>query len=130
MYTVCDLRSYPGLKKAAQAYGMTEQNLEANLTDHNPIDRLEPLARAGVKLFHIHGDKDSVVPVEKNAGLVVKRYKQLGGEAALEIIPGGGHEVSERFFRSRTLAQFLATQALAAAKAESEAAASTEKPSQ
>lgn len=119
IYTVCDLRSYPGMKKAAEAYGMTEAEFEKVLPEHNPIDRLAPLAKAGVPIFHIHGDKDGTVPVEKNAGELVKRYKALGGQAELLIIPGGGHEVTARFFQNQEMAEFLVKQALAAAAAES-----------
>ena len=43
---VCDLRSYPGLERACTAYGLTEKQLAAQLPQHNPIDRLAPLARA------------------------------------------------------------------------------------
>ena len=47
IYTVCDLRSFPGLAKACGAYGMDEAALAACLADHNPVDRLRPLAEAG-----------------------------------------------------------------------------------
>lgn len=123
IYTVCDLRSYPGLKKAAEAYGLSEADLEKALPQHNPIDRLAPLAKAGVTLFHIHGDKDGTVPVEKNAGELVKRYKALGGPAEIEIVPGGGHEVTARFFQHQALVDFLTRQALAVAAKEGGAAA-------
>ena len=45
----------------------------------NPIDNLEPLARAGVPLLHVVGDVDEVVPVEENTAIVESRYKKLGG---------------------------------------------------
>src|SRR6185295_15369353 len=75
IYPVCDLRSYPGLNKAAGAYGMTPAELEKQLTQHNPIDRLEPLAKAGVPILHIHGNADAVVPLEKNSQVLVDRYR-------------------------------------------------------
>jgi len=50
IYTVCDLRSYPGVKRAYGAYGMNATDLEARLAEHNPIDRLAPLAKAGVPI--------------------------------------------------------------------------------
>jgi dipeptidyl aminopeptidase/acylaminoacyl peptidase len=123
IYTVCDLRSYPGLKKAAEAYGLSEADLEKALPQHNPIERLAPLAKAGVAIFHIHGDKDGTVPVEKNAGELVKRYQALGGPAKIEIVPGGGHEVTARFFQHQGMVDFLTTRALAEAAKQGGAAA-------
>mgnify|MGYP000071078333 FL=1 len=115
IYTVCDLRSYPGMDRAAAAYGMSKDELEAVLTQHNPIDRLAPLVKAGVEVFHVHGDKDGTVPVERNAGELVRRYKALGGKAELLVVPGKGHEVLPEFFRCRELADFLTSRAKAGA---------------
>ena len=58
IYPVCNIRSWPGLDKACGAYGLSAAQLEEKLTQHNPIDRLAPLAEAGVPIFHIHGDSD------------------------------------------------------------------------
>ena len=44
IYTVCNIESYPGLEKAAAAYGMTSDALKASLAEHNPIDRAKPIA--------------------------------------------------------------------------------------
>ena len=83
IYPACNLRSYPGLDKACGAYGLTTAQLEAQLPRHNPIDRLAPLARAGVPIFHIHGDVDGLVPLEDNSGELARRYRELGGEMVL-----------------------------------------------
>ena len=91
IYPVCDLRSYPGLKKAAGAYGLTPAELEKQLTQHNPIDRLEPLAKAGVPILHVHGDADTVVPLEKNSQIVLGPLSPLGGKMQLIVVPGKGH---------------------------------------
>ncbi|MBN1422578.1 MAG: prolyl oligopeptidase family serine peptidase [Planctomycetes bacterium] len=107
IYTVCDLRSWPGLEKACGAYGMDEATLAAHLAAHNPVDRLKPLADARVPILHIHGDSDSVVPIEKNAGEVVRRIRDLGGSAQLIVVPGKGHEVVPQFFRSQAFADFI-----------------------
>ena len=112
IYTVGNLASWPGLKKAAPAYGMTADELKENLKDHNPVDRLAPLAEAKVPIFHLHGDNDKVVPLEDNAGLLVARYKKLGGPATLEIIKGGGHDLKKHWFESSTLTDFMIKQAL------------------
>ena len=69
IYPVCDLRGYPGLAKACKAYGLSESQLAGSLSEHNPVDRLAPLAKAGIAIFHIHGDVDQVVPLEANSGV-------------------------------------------------------------
>ncbi len=107
IYPVCDLRSWPSLAQAAPAYGMTEQALSIHLAEHNPLDRLAPLARAGVPILHVHGDVDKVVPLERNSGLLAERYRQLGGDIKLIVVPGKGHEVCPPFFHCQTLVDFV-----------------------
>ncbi len=67
IYPVYDLRSYPGLKKAAPAYGLTESELEKRLNEFNPIARAGALAKAKLPVYIIHGDEDKVVPLEVNS---------------------------------------------------------------
>lgn len=112
IYTVGNLASWPGLKKAAPAYEMTADELKEKLKAHNPVDRIAPLAKAKVPIFHLHGDNDKVVPLEHNAGLLVQRYKKLGGPATLEIIEGGGHDLKRHWFESQTLTDFMIDKAL------------------
>ena len=107
IFTVCDLRSYPGLDKACAAYGMSEDELAGCLGEHNPVDRLGPLAEANVLISHVHGDSDVVVPLEENSGAVLKRYRQLGGEMSLKVVPGKGHEVISEFFECPELVEFV-----------------------
>ncbi len=109
IYTVCDLRSWPGLGKAAPAYGMTEAQLGNELSTHNPIDLLTPLAKARVPILHLHGDKDAVVPLEKNSGELARRYKALGGAMELVVVAGKGHEEVDEFFTSERFVTFLTT---------------------
>ena len=111
IYPVCNVASYPGIAKAAGAYAMKPQELEAHLDEHNPIDRLAPLARAGVPLFAIHGGVDAVVPLEANSGLVKERYTALGGPMQLIIPPGQGHNMWPGFFQSQELVDFVKAQA-------------------
>ena len=111
IYPVCNVASYPGVAKAAGAYRMTPEQLSARLTEHNPIDRLAPLARAGVPLFAIHGDVDKVVPLEANSGLVKERYTTLGGSMQLIVPPGQGHNMWVGFFQSQELVNFVKTHA-------------------
>ena len=107
IYPVCDLRSYPGLNRAAGAYGLKPAELEKQLAAHNPIDRLEPLAKAGIPILHIHGDADAVVPLDKNSQVVLDRYKALGGTMTLIVVPGKGHAEIPEFFQEPRLVQFL-----------------------
>jgi hypothetical protein len=111
IYPVCNVASYPGVAKAAGAYQMTLDELSARLTEHNPIDRLAPLARARVPLFAIHGDVDTVVPLESNSGLMQERYTALGGSMRLIMPPGQGHNMWPGFFQSRELVNFVKAQA-------------------
>ena len=86
---------------------MTPAELEKQLKEHNPIDRLEPLAKAGVPILHIHGDKDTVVALEKNSQVVLDRYKALGGKMELIVVSGKGHAEIPEFFQEPRLVQFL-----------------------
>ena len=107
IYPVCNVASYPGVAKAAPAYGLTPEELKSQLKEHNPVDRLAPLARAGVPLFAIHGDADSVVPLAANSGLMKERYTALGGSVQLIVPPGQGHNMWPGFFRNPELVSFV-----------------------
>lgn len=113
IYTVCDLRSYPRMKRAAEAYGMSEDELQAQLAQHNPIDRLAPLAAAGVPIMHLHGDIDKLVPLATNSGELERRYRALGGNMKLIVVPGKGHQVCDEFFHCQALVDFVTTHATA-----------------
>lgn len=111
IYPVCNVTSYPGAAKACGAYGLTAEQLTAKLAEHNPIDRLSALAKAGVPLFAIHGDSDKVVPLEANSGEVKKRYEALGGKMQLIVPAGQGHNMWTGFFQSQELVDFVIAQA-------------------
>lgn len=107
MFPVADLRSYPGLETACGAYGMSEEELAACLPEHNPVVRLAPLAKAGVPILHLHGDSDTVVPIEQNSGELAERYRKLGGKMELLIVPGKGHGIMPEFFQCQALVDFV-----------------------
>jgi pimeloyl-ACP methyl ester carboxylesterase len=107
IYPVCNLCSYPGLEKACGAYAMTAEQLEQKLSEHNPIDRLPPLAQAHVPVFHIHGDSDVVVPLAENSGELAERYKKLGGEIILKVVNGQGHNMWPGWFECQELVDFV-----------------------
>ena len=111
IYPVGDLASYPGLETACGAYGLTVEQLAARLAEHNPIDRLRPLAEARVPIYHIHGDGDEVVPSEGNSGELARRYRELGGQMTLNVVKGGGHDYWAGWFQCRELVEFIITHA-------------------
>ena len=77
----------------------------------NPIDRLASLAEAHVPIYHIHGDCDTVVPLEENSGKLAQRYRQLGGEITLNVVKGQGHNMWPGWFQSQELVDFVIAQA-------------------
>ena len=106
IYPVCNLNSYPGLARACGAYGMSKEQLAANLAEHNPIDRLASLAKAKVPIFHIHGDRDDVVPLDRNSGELVQRYSKLGAKMTLKVVKGQGHKHVVRVVSGPRAGQF------------------------
>ena len=119
IYPVCNLESYPGLNRACGAFEMTEKELKAELTKHNPIDQLASLAKARVPIHHIHGDSDKVVPNDKNSAIVAQRYGDLGGSMSLEVVKGQGHNMWSGWFQSQKLTDFVIANATRAAKKQS-----------
>ena len=107
IYPVCDLLSYPGLSKAAIAYGMTPDTFLLHLNEYNPVDRLQSLYEAGIHIFNIHGNNDTIVPLKQNSQVFYDRYKALGGDATLIVIDGKGHEEIPEYFQSREMLNFL-----------------------
>ena len=107
IYPVCNIASYPGLPRASGAYELTAEQLKAQLAKHNPIDRLAPLAKAKMPIFHIHGDMDRVVPLDKNSAIIKQRYDKLGGPMTLEVVEGQGHNMWLGWFQSQKLVDFV-----------------------
>jgi dipeptidyl aminopeptidase/acylaminoacyl peptidase len=118
IYPVFDLRTYPGLAKAAPAYGLTPEALEGRLAELNPIDRVGTLAGQLVPAYLIHGDEDKVVPLAENSAEFVKRYRALGRAdlVTLNVAHGQGHNYWEGFFRCRELVDFAIARAWAGAE--------------
>jgi len=98
---VCDFKSWPaGRGKVVGSKGdwadliryyRFKDEAEALAYQGNPIDILQPLAKAGVALIHVVGDADEVVPVVENSDIIETRYRQLGGEIKVIHRPGVGH---------------------------------------
>jgi len=107
IYPVGNVLSYPGLAKASDAYGLSESELKRDIQLHNPVDRLAPLAENRVPIFHIHGDCDTVVPLEANSALLAERYCKLGGEMVLRVVEDQGHNMWTGWFQCEELVQFV-----------------------
>lgn len=107
IYPVCNIASYPGIEKACGAFEMSAEQLSSNLAKYNPIDQLAGLAKAGVPIFHLHGDRDQVVPITDNSAIVAERYQKLGGEMTLEVMEGQGHSMWPGWFQSEKLTHFV-----------------------
>ena len=97
---VCDFKSWPGglgkgkgsagdWDRCKKVYGLTDD--EARRYKFNPVDNLEPLAKARIALLHVCGDADDVVPIAENTMLVKERYEKLGGTIVVINKPGVGH---------------------------------------
>jgi predicted esterase len=111
IYPLLNLRSFSGIDRITRAYGMSEEQLRAELARHNPVDRLRPLAAAGVEILHVHGDADTAVPLQSNSAELARRYEALGGHAEVIVIPGKGHEVVPELWQEPRLVEFLLKQA-------------------
>lgn len=121
IYPVFDLRTYPGLEKAAPAYELSIAELQAQLSEQNPIARIDPLVKARTPVFIIHGDVDEVVPLEPNSAALAKKYQAagVGDSVTLKIVEGQGHNFHKAFFTCQELVDFAIERARAGAKGKS-----------
>ena len=117
MSPAADFRSYPTLANVVRippeglGYGLSLEELDRRAPDFNPIDNLGPLAQAGVKILHLHGDHDTLVPTGANSTELVRRYRKLGGVGEvilLKELPAAkrGHDGPE-LYESAPLLKFL-----------------------
>ncbi len=117
IYPVYDWRTYPGVAKAAPAYGLSADDLAAKAGELCPIERIDVAATAGVPFCIIHGDQDTLVPLEPNSARLKGRYEAAGKGDLVKLIvaKGQGHSFWEGFFHCQELVDFLVTRAKAAA---------------
>ena len=118
IYPVFDFRSYPGLDRAAPAYGLTPAELSARSAEFNPVEKAGALAAARVPVFLLHGDMDTVVPIPANSGAFAAKYGEGGAAGALKLVvlPGQGHNMFEGFFHSQDLVDFAIARAQGGAR--------------
>jgi hypothetical protein len=119
MCPAIDFRTYPTLPNVVAGptkgldYGLSLEELTRRAGEFNPIDNLAPLAKARVRILHLHGDKDTLVPTSANATELARRYRALGGEVeivSLEGLPATkrGHDGPELYESVRMLKFLLA----------------------
>jgi hypothetical protein len=112
IYPATDFRTWPRLPQVITypdpglGYNLTLEELTAKIPELNPIDNLAPLAKAGVRILHIHGDKDELVPMAENSTELARRYKELGGSAEIVVIPGLAHG-GMVFYENEPFIEFL-----------------------
>lgn len=113
IYPVYDWRTYPGVDKAAVAYELSPEALAQQAAALCPIERIGVLADAGVPVCIIHGDQDTVVPLEPNSAELQRRYNAAGQAHLVNLIvaKGQGHSFWEGFFHCQELVDFLIARA-------------------
>jgi hypothetical protein len=98
MCPATDFRSYPTLPNVVALptkgldYGLSLEELERRAGEFNPVENLAPLARAGAKILHIHGDQDVLISTNANSIELARRYRDLGGDAETVLLKGLGAE--------------------------------------
>ena len=102
---VCDFKSWPGgkPKKLGTGNGAPGEWLNVlkafDFADDaaaiayrlNPVDNLAPLAKAGIPLLLVYGDKDQTVPHTENSEVVYNRYTALKAPVTRIVMPGVDH---------------------------------------
>ncbi|MCP3916281.1 MAG: SGNH/GDSL hydrolase family protein [bacterium] len=95
---VCDITSWPLGRGTGIGHEATWQHLlrELELTHEealryarNPIDLLEPLAKASIPLLTVVSLNDRVVPPTENTFVLAERYRALGGDVRLIEVAEG-----------------------------------------
>jgi alpha-beta hydrolase superfamily lysophospholipase len=118
IYPVFDFRTYPRLAKAAPAYQLTLEQLEARNAELNPIERIDVLAKNKIPVTIIHGDMDVVVPLKENSAELLRRYQEAGAGNLVNLIvaSGQGHSFWPGFFHEQALVDFAIAKAQAGAR--------------
>jgi arylsulfatase A-like enzyme len=109
IYPVYDYTTYPGVNRAAAAYGLGADELLAEQDKLNPIKRASTLAKAKIPVFIIHGTDDKVVPLAANSAALEKAYADNDAADLIRVIKseGQGHSFWPGFFSCQELVDFL-----------------------
>ena len=113
IYPVYDFTTYPGVGRAASAYGLTPTSLLSKAGKLNPISNAHVLAEAKIPVFIIHGKDDKVVPLDKNSAELRRVYQKAGAGKLIEVmeIDGQGHNFWPGFFQCQELVDFVISKA-------------------
>lgn len=113
IYPVFDLTTYPGLAKAAPAYGLKPDELEKQLDRFNPIRNVRKLADAKIPVAIIHGAIDEVVPLKQNSAQLKNVYSEAGQQSLVEliVIDDQGHNHWPGFFHCQQVVDFAIAKA-------------------
>ena len=109
IYPVYDYTTYPGIKRAAPAYGISAEKLRAQQATLNPIKQADKLAKARVPVLIIHGKDDRVVPLAENSAALEATYQtnDVGDLIKVIKVDGQGHNFWPGFFQCQELVDFL-----------------------
>ena len=118
IYPVFDLTTYPGVARAAPAYGLSPEELEKQLAQFNPIRNVRKLADAKIPVAIIHGAIDEVVPLKQNSAQLKSVYSQAGQQSLVQliVIDDQGHNHWPGFFHCQELVDFAIAKAAGKAK--------------
>ncbi len=113
IYPCYDYTTYPGLRRAAPAYGVSEQVLADQQHKLNPIKRAGVLADARIPVLIIHGKDDKVVPLAENSAALEQVYqsRNVGGLIEVIKVDGQGHNFWQGYFHCQKLVDFLTDKA-------------------
>lgn len=108
---VCDFKSWPmgkngkrsdqDWKRLKKVYGFKSDEA-AIAYANNPVDNLEPLAKAKIPVLHMIGLNDKVVPPEENTYVLIHRYIKLGGIATVVPCTEGEQKLEGHHFDIQT----------------------------
>lgn len=109
IYPVYDFTTYPGVKRAAPAYNLSTEELQAQQDQLNPIRQAHVLAKARIPVFIIHGTDDKVVPLAQNSAALEHIYDANQAHDLIEVmkIEGQGHNFWTGFFECQELVDFV-----------------------
>ncbi len=85
IYPVYDLSSYPGMAKAAPAYGLTEAELNKRLDEFNPIARAGVLAKAKLLCTSFMATRTKSYHLEANSAALAAKYREAGAESFITV---------------------------------------------
>jgi pimeloyl-ACP methyl ester carboxylesterase len=64
-------------------------SMHSNLAKTQPLENLQPLAKAGIPILHFCGSNDPFL--EKNTRIAEEQYQKLGGKMKVIVEPDKGH---------------------------------------